>query len=54
VRLAPGRSRPRIVVDRALRLPLDANVLADGAAPTLIATSARWLERWTPSRGTPG
>src|SRR5262249_9321621 len=41
VRLAPGASPTRIVVDSTLRLPLDAGLLADGAAPTLVATTPR-------------
>jgi riboflavin-specific deaminase-like protein len=41
VRLAAGRSPRRIVVDSTLRLPLDAHVLTDGAAETLLATTAR-------------
>lgn len=41
VRLVPGPAPLRIVVDSTLRLPLDANVLVDGAAPTVVATTAR-------------
>lgn len=42
VRLAQGRDPLRIVVDSALRTPLDAAVLANGAAHgTLIATTER-------------
>ena len=41
VRHVPGVSPWRIVADSTLRLPLDANVLTDGAAPTLLATTAR-------------
>lgn len=40
-RLAPGSSPVRVVVDSRLRLPLDANVLRDNAAPTLVATTAQ-------------
>ncbi len=39
VRLAPGRSPVRIVVDTTLRIPLDANVLTDGAARTIVVTT---------------
>src|SRR5256885_1635500 len=38
VRLAPGDSPVRIVVDSRLRIPLDANVL-DRAARTIVATT---------------
>ncbi len=44
VRLVPGPASggpSRVVVDSSLRLPLDCNVLCDGAAPTLVATTAR-------------
>ncbi len=41
VRNVPGPSPLRIVVDSTLRLPLDAAVLTDGAAPTLVATTPR-------------
>src|SRR5438093_805706 len=37
VRLAPGRSPVRIVVDSQLRIPLDANVLDTSGARTIIA-----------------
>jgi riboflavin-specific deaminase-like protein len=45
VRLVPGASPLRIVLDTALRLPPDAQILAD-AAPTLVITT----ERSDPSR----
>lgn len=41
VRLAPGPSPLRIVVDSTLRVPLDAHVLSDGAARTILATTDR-------------
>lgn len=41
VRLARGRSPRRIVVDSTLRIPLDSRVLADRAAETILATTAR-------------
>ncbi|HET6315763.1 MAG TPA: RibD family protein [Chloroflexota bacterium] len=44
VRLVPGRSPTRIVLDSTLRLPLDCHLLTDGAAPTVVATTARASE----------
>lgn len=44
VRLVPGLSPLRIVVDSTLRLPLDAHVLTDGAARTLVVTTDRAKE----------
>jgi riboflavin-specific deaminase-like protein len=40
-RLVDGPSPARVVLDSSLRLPLTANVLTDGAAPTLVMTTAR-------------
>jgi 3,4-dihydroxy 2-butanone 4-phosphate synthase/GTP cyclohydrolase II len=39
-RLVDGPSPVRVVVDSTLRLPLDAKVLADRTAPTIVATNA--------------
>lgn len=36
----PGLHPVRIVIDSALRTPLDANVVADGQAPTIIVATA--------------
>jgi riboflavin-specific deaminase-like protein len=41
VRLCPGDSPRRVVVDSSLRIPLDANVLTDSQSQTLIATTNR-------------
>jgi riboflavin-specific deaminase-like protein len=41
VRLVPGRSPCRVIADSTLRLPLDAHVLTDRAAKTIVATTAR-------------
>jgi len=43
VRLVKGRSPCRVIVDSTLRLPLDAHVLNDAAAPTVVATTERAL-----------
>jgi 5-amino-6-(5-phosphoribosylamino)uracil reductase/diaminohydroxyphosphoribosylaminopyrimidine deaminase/5-amino-6-(5-phosphoribosylamino)uracil reductase len=43
VRLVPGASPRRVIVDSTLRMPLDAHVLTDGAAPTIVATTERAL-----------
>ena len=40
-RLVEGPSPIRIVVDSSLRLPLSARLVADGAAPTILATTDR-------------
>ncbi|MGQ9675056.1 MAG: RibD family protein [Chloroflexota bacterium] len=41
VRLVPGASPKRIIVDSTLRLPLEANALTDGLAETVVATTTR-------------
>lgn len=41
VRLAPGQSPLRIVVDSTLRMPMASHVLVDGDARTLVATTPR-------------
>lgn len=41
LRLAPGVSPARVVVDSTLRLPLTATILSDGAARTIVATTER-------------
>src|SRR5947209_714380 len=41
VRLVPGASPLRVVVDSTVRLPLSSHVLTDGAAPTLVAATDR-------------
>src|SRR3989454_10464608 len=40
VRLAPGRSPVRVIVDSRLRIPLDANVLTTKGARTIVATTS--------------
>jgi 5-amino-6-(5-phosphoribosylamino)uracil reductase/diaminohydroxyphosphoribosylaminopyrimidine deaminase/5-amino-6-(5-phosphoribosylamino)uracil reductase len=44
VRLVPGASPLRIVVDSELRIPPEANALATAEAPTIIATTLRASE----------
>jgi 3,4-dihydroxy 2-butanone 4-phosphate synthase/GTP cyclohydrolase II len=44
VRLVPGRSPVRVVVDSRLRIPADASVLATADAPTIVATTTRASE----------
>ena len=44
VRLVPGRSPVRVVVDSRLRLPPSASVLATADAPTIVATTAHAAE----------
>jgi GTP cyclohydrolase II len=44
VRLVPGRSPVRVVVDSALRIPPDANALVTTEAPTIIATTPQASE----------
>jgi riboflavin-specific deaminase-like protein len=41
VRLVPGASPLRVVLDSTLRLPLTCNLLTDGAAPSLVLTTSR-------------
>ncbi len=41
VRLVPGESPVRVVVDSTLRVPLTARLLSDGNAPTIVATTNR-------------
>jgi riboflavin-specific deaminase-like protein len=41
VRLVPGQSPRRVIVDSTLRSPLDCHVLCDGAVPTTVATTSR-------------
>ena len=41
VRLVPGRSPLRVIIDSTLRLPLSSHVASDGAAMTLVATTSR-------------
>ncbi len=44
VRLVPGRSPFRVVVDSTLRTPLEARLVTDGTIPTLLATIERASE----------
>lgn len=41
VRRAAGTSPRRVILDSSLRLPMGARVLTDGAAPTIVVTTAR-------------
>ena len=42
-RLVEGRSPLRVIADSRLRIPLDANVVRDGGAPTLIVSTEQAL-----------
>ena len=47
VRMVPGNSPIRVVLDSGLRTPDDARVLSDDAATTIVTTSASSAERRT-------